>query len=240
VAILQHASRAASLLGLESEFTHRCEVVARGLIETLGRLYNGRFFVSSEGAVGINMSSFGTIYPMQVVAFDDPRSLSTSGAVFQFLYERRRSPWSAGVIATILARQGKIQQAWRALELVRPMMCSFGGLTEIMEDGEWNMQYFGTAQGAVCTALHNLLLQEQDGILRLFPALPAHWEEVSFNSLLAAGCEVSASIDRRAGILEGSLRNVTTEQATYGLQAGGERANVCLAPGETHALQIEL
>ena len=52
-------------------------------------------------------------------------------------------------------------------------------MTEVMENYEWNMQYFGTAQASVCTAIHQLLLQSFDGI-HIFPALPASWTNVEF------------------------------------------------------------
>ena len=51
--------------------------VAAALTLTLGWLYNGRHFVSAEGADNINMSSIAPIYPMQVVGYGDERARST-------------------------------------------------------------------------------------------------------------------------------------------------------------------
>ena len=234
VVILRHTCQAASLLGVENDFTRHCAQVADGLLKTLGKLYNGRYFVPSLAATNITMSSFGPIYPMQVIPFDDPRSLSTAMVCFDQQLATMRSPWAAGVLATILANQGCTDQAWQLLEMVRPMMCQFGGLTEVMEDGKWNMQYFGTAQGAVCTALHSLLLQERGDTIKIFPAVPNHWEDVSYNRLLAGGCSVSASFRRAGGIIEGSLKNITDSHLAFNLKVGNEIKSVQLLPEEEY------
>ncbi len=240
VVILQHTCQAAALLGLESDFTRRCAQAAEGLLKTLDSLYTGEYFVSYTGASGREKASIWPIYPMQALPYADPRSLSTAEACLQNALERPRSPWAAGVLATILAHQDRPQQAWQMLNLIRPMMCAFGGLTEIMENGQWNMQYFLTAQGAVCTALHSLLLQERQGRLHLFPALPEEWESASFERLLVPGARVSASFDRRLGRIEGSLTNITSQPLDYRLQAGMQAQQVRLAPGECHAFSEKI
>ena len=175
------------------------------------------------------MSSLGPLYPMRVLSFTDPRALSTVQAYREHYHGRMVGhggdqngfPWSAGVLATVCARQRLGDQAWEIIQGTEPAICSFGGMTEVMEAGEWNMQYFGTAQGAVCTALHNLLLQSDTNEIRVFPALPSSWEEASFEHLLANGCEVSASLARKKrglGVIEGHLVNVTNGPLELWLQ----------------------
>ncbi len=234
VVILRHTCQAASLLEVDNDFTRRCAQVADGLLKTLGKLYNGRYFVPSLAATNINMSSFGPIYPMQVIPFDDPRSLSTAMVCFDQQLKKKHSPWAAGVLATILANQGRVDQAWQLLDTVRPMMCQFGGLTEVMEAGKWNMQYFGTAQGAVCTALHSLLLQEKGNTIKIFPAVPSQWDNVSFSHLLGGGCSVSASFRSSGGKIEGSLKNITDKQLAFNLKVGNEIKSVQLLPEEEY------
>jgi hypothetical protein len=99
-----------------------------------------------------------------------------------------------------------------------------------MENGEWNMQYFGTAQGAVCTALHSLLLQERGSVIMIFPALPKHWNDVSFNHLLVNGCVVSASYTRKGSKIEGSLKNITNSHLAINLKVGDEIRSIHLIP----------
>ena len=249
IAILQHVTRAADVLGRESDFSQRCAKVASELTHTLQRLYNGHYFTSAEGVDNLNMSSLAPIYPMRVVDDHDPRSLSTARAYRQHYVDRLRShggdkqvgfPWAAGVLATVLARQGDGDGAWDIIQSTRPTISSFGGMTEVMEDGQWNMQYFGTAQGAVCTAIHNLLLQGEGDEICLFPALPPGWERAEFRDLLAAGCGVSASFDRRWGCVEAVVRNVSPFLLSRSLRYGGERFAVTLAPAEERRLRWNL
>ena len=235
IAILRHVERAARILGQESAFSRRCAEAADRLVPTLNRLYNGRFFASAEGSGVMNMSSLAVAYPMQAVPCSDPRSRATALAFLEHCRrqaEDRGSPWAAGVLATILARQGDGEAAWEAIEMARPAICCFGGMTEVMEHGQWNMQYFGTAQGAVCTALHSLLLQSDGDEIHLFPALPQAWREARFERLLAAGLEVSAEWagpERQAVCV---VRNVTLAPASRVVYSGGRRATVTLQPGE--------
>ncbi len=241
--ILRHALDAARLLGIESNFLARCREAASGLEQTMWRLYNGRTFVSSEGAQDINMSSIAPIYPMQAVAPGDERSLSTVKAYLDQYHGRMIGhggnssgfPWSAGVLATIVARQGRGDLAWDIIQETRPAMCTFGGMTEVLQDGEWNMQYFATAQGALCTAIHHLMLQSQGDEIHLFPALPSSWETCSFEGLLASGLKVSASWDKAKCAVEGIVRNENRIPLARKLSLGDHSEDIQLAPGETHA-----
>ncbi len=241
IVILEHCAEAARLLGRETDFTRRCQEVATGLRKTVDLLFNGKFFVSAEGTENINTASTGVIYPMQVIPFNDPRALLTAQAILADDSHRHRNghdynfPWSWGVLGMILACQGQADSAWKAIQYARPTICQFGGMTEVMEDGAWNMQYFCTAQAAVVTALHNLLLQSsQDGIA-VFPAIPTDWENCSFDRLLGAGLEVSASYDR--GGISGEVRNITSGTLDRTLKFGGIVKSLHLKAGETYAFQ---
>ncbi len=249
IAILQHVARAAVILGHESDFSQRCASIASELTATLQRLYNGHYFTSAEGTDSLNMSSLAPIYPMQVVGYRDPRSLATALAYRQRYADRPAGsggnelagfPWAAGVLATILARQGNGDDAWDIIQSTRPTICLYGGMSEVMENGRWNMQYFGTAQGAVCTAIHNLLLQGEGDEIRLFPALPKDWEQARFQSLLAAGFRVSASLDRRVGCVEAVAQNISPSFLVRNIYCGEEKVSVMLAPSEESLLRWNL
>ena len=211
-------------------------------------LYNGRYFTASADSTNLNMSSLGPIYPMNVFPFTDPWALSTVQAYREHYNGRMVGhggnqngfPWSAGVLATVCARQGQGDQAWQIIEGTAPAICNFGGMTEVMEDGEWNMQYFGTAQGAVCTALHNLLLQAEADEIRVFPALPSNWSEAAFEHLLANGCEISANVSRSSGVIEGHLVNVTAGPLALWLRIGQQDEAVEIASGETYRFKSAL
>jgi hypothetical protein len=248
IVLLQHTVLAARLLGIESEFVEKCARAMAGLMQPLRDLYNGRYFTASADSSALNMSSLGPIYPMQVLAFTDPWSLSTVQAYREQYHGRMVGhggdengfPWSAGVLGTVCARQRQGDQAWEVIEGSAPAICNFGGMTEVMEAGEWNMQYFGTAQGAVCTALHNLLLQSDADEIRVFPALPSSWPEAAFERLLANGCEISASVSRGSGVIEGHLVNVTAEPIKLWLRVGQKHELRTIANGETYRFKSAL
>ena len=248
IVLLQHTVQAARLLGIESDFVEDCAQAIKGLRQPLQDLYNGRYFTASADSTALNMSSLGPLYPMRVLSFTDPQALSTVEAYREYYHGRMVGhggnengfPWSAGVLATVCAHQRQGDQAWEVIEGTEPAICSFGGMTEVMEAGQWNMQYFGTAQGAVCTALHNLLLQSEADEIRVFPALPSSWSEAVFERLLANGCEVSASVGRGSGRIDGHLVNVTAGPLALRLRAGQQDETVKLASGETYHFKGEL
>jgi hypothetical protein len=242
IAILEHYAEAARVLGKENEFSRKCGDVALGLRRTLDVLYNGQYFASSEDMPTLNMSSEAPIYPMAVVPPKDRRALSTSQAMLEFMHQRTSGngkyynfPWAWGVLGTIFARQGEADLAWEIIQKTRPAMCQFGGMTEVMEGQDWNMQYFLTAQGAVVTALHNLLLQAEDDRVDLFPALPSDWRDCSFESLLACGLEVSAIY--KEGRVKGQVKNIAPTVLRRTLAWKGQNAAILLEPGEIYAFE---
>jgi hypothetical protein len=248
IVLLQHTVQAAWLLRIESDFVDECGRAVAGLTQSLLNLYNGRYFTASADSTALNMSSLGPIYPMRVLSITDPQALSTVQAYREHYHGRMVGhggdqngfPWSAGVLATVCARQGQGDQAWEIIEGTAPAICAFGGMTEVMEAGRWNMQYFGTAQGAVCTAIHNLLLQAEADEIRVFPALPSGWSESAFERLLANGCEVSASVWRGSGRIEGHLVNVTADPLSLRLRLGQQTETVEIASGETYHFKSAL
>jgi hypothetical protein len=239
--ILRLAVRAAVVLGQEDEFTRRCTVVADGLMKTVDRLYNGRYFQSAEGNDHMNTSCLAPIYPMRLVAWNDPRAMSTARAYFD-IHEGRpigysgtaksSFPWTGGWLAAVLAYQGDTEAAWACIERTRPAIGMHGGMAEVAWDWGWNMMYFGTAQGSVCTALHSLLIQGHGDEVLLFPAVPATWPRASFQRLLTGGLEVSAEFDREAGRVCGEVCNITPAPLSRTLRWGERGQTVELAPEE--------
>ncbi len=258
IAILHHVTKAARILQVESDFTRRCAEIAQGLMPTLDLLYNGRFFASAEGSDVLNLSSLAPLYPMQVIDSDDPRGIQTTQAFLEY-YKRRLAiqgnnsigfhmaetdmnslPWLAGWLATVLARQGMGDAAWEVIESTRPAICFYGGMTEVIEGDQWNMQYFSTAQGAVCTAIHHLLLQPHDDEIRLFPAIPKVWmdKELQFNNLLVAGLNVSAALAGLTGRVKGNLHNIAPVPLTRQISFGQQSMTVALQPGEAQSFEL--
>ena len=239
IVILEHYADAAHILEKENEFSRHCELVAAGLRKTLDLLFNGEYFVAFEGATSLNMGSMGVMYPMRVIPFHDPRGMRTALAVIddheKNETKRDRFPWANGVLGMILAQQGKGDDAWRVIERTRPTICQFGGMAEVMENGEWNMQYFCTAQAAVMVAIHNLMLQGSEELVSIFPALPGEWLTCSFTRLLTPGLEVSAVYDH--GQIHGELKNITSHPLERLLHFGKISEPLYLEPGQTYVFQ---
>jgi hypothetical protein len=90
--------------------------------------------------------------------------------------------------------------------------------------------YFGTAQGACCIAIHQMLLQTFGDKIELFPALPSSWESTSFDNLLAAGLEVSAKWTPQG--VEWAARNISEQRLARQICYGEQSVTLDLAPGE--------
>ena len=241
ILILERCAEAARLLGHESELIRRCREAAAGLRKMVDLLFNGQYFVAAEGTQDTTTASTGVIYPLNVIPFQDRRAVLTGQALLQEDQRNHHNgreynfPWHWGVLGTILACQQDSEAAWKAIQMSRTTICSFGGMTEVMEDGEWNMQYFLTAQAAVVTALHSLLLQGQDEVVELFPAVPNEWETCSFERMLSIGLEVSGTYHH--GRIQGEVRNIAPVPLERTLKAGKYMEKVLLKPGETRAIQ---
>ncbi len=240
VAILRHYSDAARVLDRETDFSRHCALVAGELTKRMDTLYNGTFFKASDEQDKINMSSITPIYPMNVINPLDERAISTAEAYIgryegQLIGHGNSDsgfPWSAGVLASVLAWQHNGDLAWQVLQSTRPTICEFGGMTEVMENNHWNMQYFGTAQGACCIALHQMLLQSGDDAITLFPALPADWDHAGFDRLLALGLTLSAQWTQADGV-RWTARNISPDRLKRQIGWGDQAVLVELAPGES-------
>ncbi len=249
IRLLEVTAQAAEVIGREHEFAHRCRDVAQGLRKTLDRLFNGRYFTSAEGVDHMNLASLAPGYPMEVLDRLDPR-LEMTARAYLARHEGRPIghggsehgfPWAAAILATVFARLGDGDTAWSILESTQDSICVHGGMSEsVLEDGRWNMQYFGTAQGAACTALHHLALQAEGDRLLAFPAVPSAWDRCEFERLLVAGLEVSGVYDRQLGQAELEVRNMTGEDVERELVFPGRSERVRLADGGRHGLSWDL
>lgn len=244
--LLRDVALAGHLLGVRDGLPRRCATAARRLTPTMRRLFNGRFFQASRDEDRLNTSSLTPIYPADVVAPGDSRALLTAEA-YRGRYAGRMAghgnnedgfPWSAGLLARILAYQGRYAEAWEQLDLARVALCAQGGCAEYVDpDGRWNMQYFSTAQAALCSALHALLLQEHGAEVRLFPGLPAIWDRAAFRGFRAAGLRIDARYEH--GRVQLLMANPTARTRRILLRLGTTGRRVALAAGGELAVELE-
>jgi hypothetical protein len=107
------------------------------------------------------------------------------------------------------------------------------------------MQYFSTAQAAVATAIHHLMLQERsrkdgDDEIHIFPAVPSAWPACSFARLLVSGVEVSGSFDRAAGKAHAEIRSIASETFDLTVRAGGRSEKVRLDPAQARLFEWDI
>lgn len=245
--LLLDTALASRLLGRDRPFGRRCAAAAHRLRPTLAGLFNGRYMQASRDEDRLNTSSLAPIYPADVLPPTDSRARATAIA-YRARYAGRMAghgnnelgfPWSAGVLARILAYQGAYYEAWEQLDLARVALCPQGGSAEYVgPDGRWSSQYFSTAQAALCGALHALLLQTHGRELQLFPAARAlGWREASFNSFLAAGLSIDASYKDR--IAQVRIENTTNRPRVAVLRLGDTRRMVSLQPAAAVNVSLE-
>lgn len=249
IRLLERYVQAARLLGREDGWVERSAQVAAGLRRVLDRLYNGRYFQASEEEDRLNVSSLAPIYPMEVIRPEDPRATQTVRA-YRERYAGRMVghgnsewgfPWAAAVLATIQAWQGDGEGAWRTLQEIRPAFSMHGGIAETVDgEGRWNMQYFGTAHGALCTALHHLVVQTREDGIHIGTSLPAAWESGAWESWLGNGLLLSGEWDRQRNRLEVLLRNPTAEPIPVRLWISRMEGEFTVAPGEARRFQTLL
>ncbi len=243
--LVKDVALAARILDRQDALSRSCRSAAARLRPALARLFNGRYFQATGVDDRLNTSSLAPMYPADIVSPVDPRALVTAQA-YRERYAGRMAghgngetgfPWSAGVLARILAYQGRADAAWEQLDLARGALCAQGGSAEYVDEhGGWNMQYFSTAQATLCSAVHALLLQQHGAELRLFPAVPPAWSRCAFSGFLAAGLSLDASYE--VGRVAVSVRNVTGAGRRALLRAGSRTATLDLAPGASRTLSL--
>jgi hypothetical protein len=237
IRILQLVAKASGILHTDEEFAARCSETAGGLVNTLDMLYNGYYFRCAEGVDALSPSSLAPIYPMRIIRPDDPRAISTAHYYSERQHKDVLSPWFAGMLATIFALQGDGDTAWQVIKEISGAICEFGGMSEhVYPGGRWNMQYFGTAQSAVCTAMHHLMLQAQEGEISLFPAVPSEWPHCSFERLLVNGVEISGHLDHDAHAWAEML-NIAADTLVTRINYGGRTEQLVLAPGQLKRIE---
>lgn len=209
-----------------------------GLLRTLDGLFDGRSFRPYADATSPTLSSLAPIWPMEIVAPSDPRARSTARL---FL----RSPgflasggwpyriWEGAILARIFADQDRVAVALDLLRRVLPAMNMHGAVCEYLDEGRrWNLQYFATAHGALCSALHGLLLGRRNGAICPFPSASTGWQDASYERLLLDGLEVSARLES-GRVTHVVVTNPTAEPRSEVVRIGRRTREVALRPGES-------
>jgi hypothetical protein len=244
--LLQDTASAAHILDRPSALSRRCEDAARRLQPSLDALFNGRYFQASRNEDRLNTSSLAPIYPAGTIMPSDPRARATAQA-YRALYPGRLVghgngplgfPWSAGILARILAYQDRAAEAWEQLDFARPALCAQGGCAEYCDEhGRWNAQYFSTAQAALCSGLDALVLQTHGSEIHLFPALPPGWTTCAFKNFQALGLRITATLENGTAAIE--ISNPMARERRAMVKLGNDRRAVTVPAGGRQHMVLE-
>jgi alpha-L-fucosidase 2 len=116
--------------------------------------------------------------------------------------------YSYAWLGNLYARAGRGEEAANALRIFATCFClpnSFHANGDQSKTGKSNYTYrFFTLEGnfAFASGIQEMLLQSQNGIVRVFPAVPSGWKEVSIKDLRARGAFLVSAVKKEGKISE--------------------------------------
>ncbi|MEA3224832.1 MAG: hypothetical protein U9Q07_02695, partial [Planctomycetota bacterium] len=158
-----------------------------------------------------HFSHLMAIHPLGITRWENgPEDQATIKASLADLDEKGTSWWtgySFSWLANLAARARDGKKAERALELFSTAFClrsSFHCNGDQSGKGYSNFRYRPfTLEGnfAAAAGLQEMLLQSYSGTIRIFPAIPPGWKNVSFKTLRAEGAFL-VTAERAGGVTE--------------------------------------
>ena len=158
-----------------------------------------------------HFSHLMAIHPLGLIRWENgPADQAIIRASLAELDAKGTSAWcgySFSWLANLAARARDGEKAERALEIFARAFCLRNGFHcngDQSGKGYSNFRYRPfTLEGnfAAAAGLQEMLLQSYSGTIRIFPALPASWKDVSFKTLRAEGAFL-VSAERRDGVTQ--------------------------------------
>lgn len=156
-----------------------------------------------------HLSHLIALHPLGQIVWEDgvqtQRKIRCSLDQLERLGPSRWCGYSYAWLGNLAARAKDGEKAERALEIFSRAFCaknSFHVNGDQTRSGYSDMTYRPftlEANFAACAGIQEMLLQSYRGIIRLFPAVPATWQEASFNRLRAEGAFL-VSAERVGGV----------------------------------------
>jgi alpha-L-fucosidase 2 len=163
------------------------------------------------------------IHPLGLVRWENgAEDQATIKASLAELEEKGTSQWcgySFSWLANLAARARDGDKARKALEIFSSAFClrnSFHCNGDQSGKGYSNFRYRPfTLEGnfAAAAGLQEMLMQSYSGTIRVFPAVPADWKDVSFRTLRAEGAFLVSAV-RRGG-------------STHSVEIASEKGGLC-------------
>lgn len=170
-----------------------------------------------------HFSHFMAIHPLGLIRWENgPEDRAIIKASLADLEQHGTSRWcgySFSWLASLAARARDGEKAAKALEIFATAFClrnSFHCNGDQTDKGYSNYRYRPfTLEGNFASAagLNEMLLQSYSGTIRVFPAIPAGWKDVSFKTFRAEGAFLVSAV-RRDG-------------ATQTVEITSERGGLC-------------
>lgn len=160
-------------------------------------------------------------HPLGILDYANPADQKTIDASVKMLEQKGTDYWvgySFSWQANMYARMHEGSKAADALRKFATCFCLPNGFHVNGDQCEGKLSTFRyrpfTLEGnfAFASALQEMLLQSHDGIIRVFPAIPQEWKNVSFRSLRAEG----------AFLISATLSNGKIREVSIASEKGGE------------------
>lgn len=237
LACIRMASRASEILGTDEELRSEWLSLEEPLLRSIP--VEARAFVPSPGAAHQALSAIMPVFPFEAVPPGSPEAVRT---VLSY-HDRCRTKfnwrptsdqnaswtWNTAWMVTALARMGDGERAGEAILKATHSTNTFGSVNEAMGDDRTSPSvWFNTTAGAYMHAVNEMLLGSWDEDVRLFPAIPASWKDVSFK-LAAAGALVV-----EAEMADGAIRRVKLTR-----RDGGDISRSLLVPARIAGDRVE-
>ena len=198
---LQLTARAGRILGYDPQYIEECETIAAELYDGLpnnGERYLPHPLCGEQRSIGV----FGGMFPYHIMEKNNPlqQSAIEDYQKFEGTYGNMYAVGS-GVSAWFAAWKGiayaRLHEPERAMTCVRQAASSqgcFGELFEINEETHRFRPWFSTANGIYMAAVHNALIQSNDGMIELLPGYAAEEGDVSFELSVEGDLTVSICV----------------------------------------------
>jgi alpha-L-fucosidase 2 len=210
---LQTTAELAEELG-RTDDANRWRAVLAEMPELAIDAESGKLLVARDYPVAASHRHFShlmAIHPLGLIRWENgPQDQAVIEASLADL-ENKGTAWWTGYsfawLANLAARARDGDSAAEALEIFAEAFClrnSFHCNGDQSGKGYSNFRYRPfTLEGnfAAAAGLQEMLLQSYSGTIRVFPAIPTNWSDVSFKTLRAEGAFL-VSASRQAGVVE--------------------------------------
>jgi alpha-L-fucosidase 2 len=166
----------------------------------------------------------------------------TAAASYQDYIDKGEELWGGHSMPWVACVAARLERGEEARDWLRSWMQSY-----TIPQGGFNLSYNYHRTGQIagppifcnetnsgyCAGLLEMLLQSYDGIIRVFPAVPADWKEISFKNLRAQGACLISAIRRKGKILEVAITSEKGGEISIKNPWNGRIQRLSLKKGQT-------